>query len=160
MASFSGPEPIADHILATLEAQMPTKIAGINAATQDFTLPGIQAYYLGDSDGKYVWPSIAISETDPESLAVYSGGAYMAYPFEIAALNVDTGGGYQQMVRSLWRYQRCIVEILYEHRYQEDYWLDINGIALMHRGPWPVDEHQGFALIKGVRAWFGSIEEH
>ena len=159
MSEIKGPEPIADRVAEILKSEMPSKLAALDALFRDFTLRAIQAYYIGDSDGKYVWPCITISDAEPETLAAVSDGRYLAWPLEIAILDLDEGGGYQRLTRSLWRYQRAVTEILHTHKTEAGYWLGIPRIEPITRGPYPVLEvPEQMVLVKGVRAWFLSTE--
>lgn len=159
MSEIKGPEPIADRVAEILESEMPSKLAALDALFRDFTLRAIQAYYIGGSGGKYVWPSVTIRDAFPETLAAVSDGRYLAWPLEIVILNLDEGGGYQRLIRSLWRYQRAVTEILHSHKTETGYWLGIPRIEPLVEGPYSVDEAPNeYALFKGVRAWFLSTE--
>ena len=160
MASqIKGAEPIIGRIQEIFLGEMPAKLAALDAEFCDFALQQIQDVYIGGSDGKSTWPSIAISEEDPTTLAPYSSGQYIAYPIVMGCINLDDGSGFQQLMRSLLRYQRAMMEILHDHKSEPGYWINIQEVKPVADGPWPTAENKDqYAAVKGVRAWFTSTE--
>jgi hypothetical protein len=155
-----GPEAIVLGVKTIFETYLPTKLQALDEEFEDFTLPALQAVYAGGSSGRTVWPSITIGDADLDLVAPLAASDYSHLPIDATCLYLEEGEGRQRLMQVLWRYQRAMIEVLWENRVQPDYWLDVVRVQHIAAGPFPVvdspDSQQvlGWGAAKGLRAWF------
>jgi hypothetical protein len=107
-------EAFCDDALAYLQANLPTRIAALNAETTDFDLVVPVAYWFGGP------PSLAVS--DYPSIEVAAPDIALQNP-SLSQLHWDSrprvmvrlfhqDTNFEQFTRALYRYGRCIVETM------------------------------------------------
>ena len=107
-------EATIDAIKDYLETNMAAKIAALNTEYGDFTLDGIQAYYIAELAAIPEQPAILIlgDKTDVEREA----DNYLKGRHTVSVVVVATDQDAEQLRRKLYRYVRAVVELLREAR--------------------------------------------
>jgi hypothetical protein len=107
-------EAAIDAGIASLKANLPARIAAVNAATSDFDIPDIatEAYYPGGLAVHYLYPHVEVASPDWLYTQVSLAQVDFSGQATIMAMIRWQHYDYVTLFRGIMRYQKALVEAL------------------------------------------------
>lgn len=117
---FVGIEAVVDAITAKLQADLPAKVAELNAEyADDYTLTDIPAasYYDAVPDplaASFEYPAVVVLDSDDVAQSEQTNADIIVATYNVVVDILVRGQDATELTRKLWRYERAVKEILTE----------------------------------------------